>query len=161
MKRNSQMRPAANVLGALLLGLCFALPVQAQEYPLDDLFGQMFKLHDQGRFSEAIEVAERALEVAEATFGADHPNAGISLNNLAYLLDLQGQWSISHLLYARALTILEKGLGRDHERVGIILRNMVDCCRRLGKYREADELEARAEGIETGGQADEEGCPTP
>ena len=117
------MRPATNVLGALLLGLCFALPVQAQEYLLDDLFGQMFQLHDQGRFSEAIEVAERALQVAEATFGVDHPNVGISLNNLAYLLDLQGQWTMSHLFYARALTILEKGLGRDHERVGIILRN--------------------------------------
>jgi tetratricopeptide (TPR) repeat protein len=155
MKRNSQAQPVVKALGALLLGLCFTLPVQAQEYLLGDLFNQMFKLHDQGRLSEAVETAERALEVAEETFGAEHPNVGISLNNLAYLLDLQGQWTISRLLYARALTILEKTLGHDHVRVGIVLRNMADCCRKLGKYREADELEAHAERIETGGQASE------
>ena len=78
---------------------------------------------------------------------------GISLNNLAYLLNLQGQWTISRLLYARALAILEKTLGQNHVRVGIVLRNMADCCRRLGKYHEAEKLEARAERIETGGQA--------
>jgi tetratricopeptide (TPR) repeat protein len=155
MKRNSQTQLLVKALGALLLGLCFTLPVQAQENLLRDLFTQTFKHYDQGRFSEAIETAETALEVAEETFGAEHPNVGISLNNLAYLLGLQGQWTVSRLFYARALTILEKALGRNHERVGIVLRNMADCCRKLGKYREAERLEARAERIETGGQTGE------
>ena len=40
-------------------------------------------LEKQGRYSEAAEVAEEALAVAEKTLGPEHPDVAASLNNLA------------------------------------------------------------------------------
>jgi len=92
-------------------------------------------------------MAKEALKVAEDTFGEDHLNVAISLNNLAYLYDCQGNHAQSGPLYRRALGILEKTVGPDHFRVGLVLRNMAERCRKMGKKDEADRLEARAENI--------------
>ena len=120
---------------------------QAQEVLLENLYSQVFQLYDQGRYSEAADIAKEALKVAEDTFGEDHPNVAISLNNLAYLYDCQGNHAQSGPLYRRALGILEKAVGPDHFRVGLVLRNMAERCRKMGKKDEADRLEARAENI--------------
>jgi tetratricopeptide (TPR) repeat protein len=120
---------------------------QAQEALLGDLFSQVFELYGQGRYPEATGVAKEAVKVAKETFGQDHPNVGISLNNLAYLYDCQGEYAQSGPLYKRALEILEKALGPEHFRVGQVLSNMAERSRKMGKNDEAERLEARAAKI--------------
>ena len=126
------------------------MAVQAQEALLKNLYSQVFKLHDQGRYAEAADVAKKALRVAEDRFGDEHPNVAISLNNLAYLYDCQGNYVKSEPLYKRALAILEKLLGPDHFRVGFVLSNMAERSRKMGKKDEADRLEAQAAKIPSG-----------
>ena len=134
---------------AMLL-ILLPMAVQAQEALLKNLYSQVFKLYDEGRYSEAADVAKKALKVAEDTFGDEHPNVAISLNNLAYLYDCQGNYIKSEPLYKRALAILEKVLGPDHFRVGFVLSNMAERSRKTGKKEEANRLEARAAKILTG-----------
>ncbi len=141
------MRILSRVSWMAMLLILLPLAVQAQEALLKNLYSQVFKLYEQGRYSEAADIAKKALKVAEDTFGEEHPNVGISLNNLAYLYDCQGNHTKSGPLYKRALAILEKALGPDHLRVGLVLSNMAERSRKMGKRDEADRLEARAARI--------------
>jgi hypothetical protein len=69
----------------VLLALALAAPVAAQEARWDELNAQVSRLHQQGKYAEAILLAQESVRVAEATFGARHPNVATSLNNLAVL----------------------------------------------------------------------------
>lgn len=44
---------------------------------------QVFELSEQGKYEEAIPLAERALSIWQKVLGGDHPDVAISLNNLA------------------------------------------------------------------------------
>jgi tetratricopeptide (TPR) repeat protein len=141
------MRILSKVFWMAMVLILLPMAGQAQEALLEDLVSQVFELYGQGRYSEATGIAKEAVGVAEETFGQDHPNVAISLNNLAYLYDCQGEYAQSGPLYKRALAILEKVLGPDHFRVGQVLSNMAERCRKMGKKDEAERLEARAAKI--------------
>lgn len=97
------MRILSKVFWMAMLLILLPMAGQAQEALLGNLYSQVFELYDQGRYSEAADIAKEALKVAENTFGEDHPNVAISLNNLAYLYDCQGNHAQSGPLYRRAL----------------------------------------------------------
>ena len=59
-------------------------------------------------------LAERALAIAEAALGPDHPDAALRLGNLAWILADLGQATEARSLAERALTIAEVALGPDH-----------------------------------------------
>ena len=44
---------------------------------------QFTELYQQGRYSEAIPLAQRILAISEKSLGPDHPNVATWLNNLA------------------------------------------------------------------------------
>ena len=48
-------------------------------------------LYKRGQYLEAFDVAKDALKVAEETFGFEHPNMALSLNNMASLYHRTGQ----------------------------------------------------------------------
>jgi tetratricopeptide (TPR) repeat protein len=63
-------------------------PVYSQENDLDKakaLNQQIIKLYRQGRYKEAVKVAQQALAIDEKTLGPEHPDVALSLNNLALL----------------------------------------------------------------------------
>ncbi|WP_143727597.1 tetratricopeptide repeat protein [Moorena bouillonii] len=62
---------------------------------------QAIKLYQQGKYSEAIPLAERALEIRQEILGEEHPDVAISLNNLAGFYESQGR-------YVDILTVLEE-----------------------------------------------------
>jgi len=94
-----------------MLATSFALAAYAQETLWDELNAKASTLYQQGQYSEAAKVAEEAWEVAENTFGPDHPNVATSLNNLAVLYKAQGKYAQAEPLYKRALAIREKPWG--------------------------------------------------
>jgi hypothetical protein len=56
-----------------------ATSVWAQDARWKELDAQVDQLQKQGKKNEVLPVAEEALHVAEATFGAEHPNTATAL----------------------------------------------------------------------------------
>ncbi|NJO61976.1 MAG: tetratricopeptide repeat protein, partial [Richelia sp. RM2_1_2] len=69
---------------------------------------QVVKLYQEGKYAEAIPLAEKALAIREKVLGKEHPDVATSLNNLAGLYESQGNYSSSEPLYLRSLAIREK-----------------------------------------------------
>ena len=96
---------------------------------------------------EAEGLYKRALAIREKALGANHPDVGQTLNNLASVYRAQGKYSEAEGLYKRALAIREKALGANHPDVGQTLTNLAIVYRAQGKYSEAEGLYKRALAI--------------
>jgi len=70
----------AQIFLLVVLVLSCTVSTFAQEKLWKELTSKGAMLYQQGRYSEAAEVAEEALAVAEKTFGPDHPDVAASLN---------------------------------------------------------------------------------
>ncbi|MGF1602811.1 MAG: CHAT domain-containing protein, partial [Thermosynechococcaceae cyanobacterium] len=108
---------------------------------------QVIQLYQQGRYSEAIPIAQRSLSIWEKALGPDHPDVAVSLNNLAELYRTQGQYSKAEPLHQRALSIREKALGPDHPDVAQSLNNLASLYDSQGQYSKAEPLYQRALSI--------------
>src|SRR6185295_1026440 len=69
------------------------------------------KLYGEGKFRNAVPLAERALALREKALGSTHPDVAEILNNLALLYKVQGEYTKAESLHVRALDIREKVLG--------------------------------------------------
>jgi tetratricopeptide (TPR) repeat protein len=74
----------------------------------ESLNQEVVKFYQQGRYSDAIRLAEKALAIYEKALGPDHPDVAQSLNNLASLYAAKGEFSKAHSLFIRAQGIDEK-----------------------------------------------------
>ncbi len=128
---------------SLALCLVVASAVSAQD-KWNELNQKVVKLHQEGKYTEAIKTAEESLEMAERTFGPDHVNVATSLDSLAELYASQGRYSEAEPLYKRSLAIREKRLGPDHLDVATSLNNLAELYRSQGKYDEAEPLYKRS-----------------
>ncbi len=109
---------------------------------------QVTELFQQGRFSEAIPTAHRALRLLEKAFGKDHPSVTMPLNQLAILYTSQRLYTKAEPLYQRALSIQEKALGPEHPYVAINLYNLARLYGSERRYAEAEPLYLRALSIQ-------------
>jgi tetratricopeptide (TPR) repeat protein len=64
------------------------------------------------------------LAIVEKALGPDHPDTAKSLNNLAGLLEAQGDLAAARPLYERALAISERTLGLDHPDTATVRGNL-------------------------------------
>lgn len=89
---------------------------EASESEWKELNQKIAAFHAEGNHAEATRVAEKALEIAEKTYGSDHLNVAKSMNNLAnlYLLEGKSRGEQAAGLYRKAIAIEEKVLGKDH-----------------------------------------------
>ena len=71
----------------------------------------------------------RALAIDEASFGPDHPNVAIGLNNLAALLRATNRLAEAEPLMRRALAIDEASFGPDHPNVASDSTTSPYCCK--------------------------------
>ena len=74
--------------------------------PLDDatrLNAEVVKLYREGRYPEAIPHAREALRIREEVLGPAHLDVAQSLNNLAFLLGVTGDYAGARSLNERAL----------------------------------------------------------
>jgi tetratricopeptide (TPR) repeat protein len=99
------------------------------------------------RLIDAKTLLERALAIAEAAYGDDHPQVGIALNNLASVLQALGQPQTARPLQERALAIAEAAYGPGHPTVGAALSNLARILRALGQLAAARQLQERALAI--------------
>src|SRR5271165_515510 len=76
------------------------------------------------RLQEAEPLMRRALCIDEKSYGSDHPDVAIDLNNLAQLLKATNRLQEAEPLMRRALCIDEKSYGSDHPNVARDLNNL-------------------------------------
>ena len=89
--------------------------------------------------------SKRALAIREKALGANHPDVGQTLNNLANVYRDQGKYREAEELHKRALAIREKALGTNHPDVGQTLNNLANVYRSPGQVqRGGGALQARA-----------------
>jgi tetratricopeptide (TPR) repeat protein len=114
---------------------------------LNKLFSKTAKLYQQGRYAEAVKVAEEALTVAEKSLGSEHPDVALALNDLAALCHAQGSYAQAEPLYERSLIIRENALDPEHPSVAQSLSNLAALYRDQGRYAQAEPLYNRALSI--------------
>ena len=81
-------------------------------------------LRQNGKYGEALLLAERSLAIREKTLGPDHREVADSLHALASLYDDKSDYKKAEPLNLRALAIREKMLGPDHPDVAKTLNNL-------------------------------------
>jgi tetratricopeptide (TPR) repeat protein len=140
-------RSTKKMVGMLLLALFCVTPLAAQEERWNELNAQVVQLYQQNKFVEAVAPAQESLRIAEATFGAHHPNVAKSLNNLAELYRGQGHFADAEPLSKRALAIREEALGPDHPDVAYSLYCLALLYSDQGRYADAEPLSKRALAI--------------
>ncbi len=98
-------------------------------------------------YAEARRLFQRALAISESALGPEHPNTATSLNNLAGLLQAQGDLAGARPLYERALAIREKALGPEHPDTATSLNNLAALLQDQGDLAGARPLYERALAI--------------
>ena len=107
-----------NLLRILFISILFLISTPQISYPQQKdlenvkiLNQEVSKLYQQGRYEEAIPIAEKVLKIREKVLGPRHPETAISLNSLAGLYLFMGAYDNAEPLYRRSLAISEKVLG--------------------------------------------------
>ena len=98
-------------------------------------------------YEQARPLFERALAINEKVLGPDHPDTALSLNNLALLLQDQGDLAGARALHERALAIREKALGPQHPDTAESLNNLALLLQAQGDLAAARPLFERALAI--------------
>jgi tetratricopeptide (TPR) repeat protein len=95
-------------------------------------------------YGQAKGLLERALAIAEAEFGPDHPNTAQGLSNLANVLRDLGELPAARDLHERALAIRQARLGPDHPNTADSLNNLANVLADLGELPAARDHYERA-----------------
>jgi tetratricopeptide (TPR) repeat protein len=101
-------------------------------------------LYSLARYHESEPLMRRALQIDETSYGKDHPNVAIRLNNLAQLLQATNRLTEAEPLMRRALQIDETSYGKDHPGVAIRLNNLAQLLADTNRLTEAEPLMRRA-----------------
>jgi tetratricopeptide (TPR) repeat protein len=101
-----------------------------------------------GLYSEAEPLVRHALATAEASFGNQHPNVAVPLNNLAWLLKETNRLDEAEPLMRRALDIDQASFGKEHPRVAVQLSNLAQLLQDTNRLEEAEPLMQRALDID-------------
>jgi CHAT domain-containing protein/Tfp pilus assembly protein PilF len=142
---------------AVGLGVTAARPVEGAPPPekaraeavaeATRLMAEVERLYGQGKYDDALALAQRALGIREKALGPDHLDVAQSLNDLAVLYDQKADYPRAEALYVRALGIREKALGPDHVDVAESLHNLALLCSKAGDYARAESLYVRSLAI--------------
>jgi len=105
-------------------------------------------LRSRAQFTEAKKNYERALAIGEASYGPDHPDVAIVVNNLGGvlrdLIDMEG----AKKNFERALAIGKSAYGPDHPHVAIYVNNLGRVLQDLGDMEGAKKNFERALAID-------------
>lgn len=107
------------------------------------LYGESLDLYNREHYERALELGNRALELAEKALGPDHPDVAMVINHLASLYDDQEEYARAEPLYKRMLTIKEKALGPDHPEVAEVLESLALLYENQEHYAQAEPVYKR------------------
>ena len=112
------------------------------------LMGQLGLLLDaKALHAEAEPLLRRVLAIGEKSFGPDHPNVAVRLNNLAQLLQSTNRLDEAEPLMRRVISISETSLGPDHPNIATALNNLAMLLQNTNRLVEAEPLTRRVVDI--------------
>jgi CHAT domain-containing protein/Tfp pilus assembly protein PilF len=123
------------------------MSLRAQSDGTAALNQQIAALRDQGRYREAIPLAETAFELTSAAKGEEHLETVGRMTALALLYRDQGRDAESEPLLELSLDIREASLGPRHLDVAASLYHVANLRRDQGRYMAAEPLYQRALAI--------------
>jgi len=136
-------RPLAKspfVLLALCLWIFACRASLAKEVNLVALNQRIYKLFEEGKYQDAIPLAEKAVEIARRTRGLEDLDTAISLNSLGVLYESMGEYTKAEPLIQEALRIRQKVLGSEHSDTASSLNNLAMLYHYMGEYAKAEPL---------------------
>ncbi len=86
-------------LRTILIIALFSITAYAQTEQWNELNSQISILCEKGAYSEVLVIAEKALNVAKETYGADHHNSATSMDNLANVFIHLGKFKEAEALF--------------------------------------------------------------
>ena len=141
-------RLAAMMVAGLVCGSILASAANAQgPDDLARLGDEVGRLYGEGRYAEAIPIAERVLALAIKRHGQEHAEVASAMALVALVYWAQGRYLEAEPLFKSNLAFLEKALGRDHPNVATSLNNLAELYRAQGRYSEAEFLHKRGLAI--------------
>lgn len=90
-----------------------------------------------GSPERALEMARRALQIAEHRLGAEHPDVARLTNNLGEVAREGGALADAVVIHARSLALHEKRYGPAHTEVAMVANNYALALQQAGRYGEA------------------------
>jgi len=96
--------------------------------------------NNQGNYTEAIPLAEEALDLLRQVWGENHPKLGGYLHNLGELHRKQGDDDRAETYYQEALKLIENNWGRSHPETAKTLNSLALLYRSQGRYLDAEAL---------------------
>lgn len=114
--------------------------IQAQTGELEyaeELNRKVIELYQQGRYAEALPLAEQVLTIHEKELGEANPATAVSLNNLGLLHQSAGDWEKAESLYQKSLAITQAVYGYNHLNTATPLDNLGGLYDDMGEYDKA------------------------
>ena len=134
-------------VAALTLLLLTSTLTLSQGNDINALLDRADQLRNAGKYAEAMPLAQKSLELANAKFGPDHLSVAECANMVGRLKRLQGRYDEAEPLFKQALTIREKKLGPNHVLTSESLNNLGVLYFSIGRYEEAEPFYKRASAI--------------
>ena len=97
-------------------------------------------LFREGKTKEALPLFAQVADIRKQILGANHPDYGISLNNLAYLTDELGDSEKAETLYLQVLQVYRSSLGDKHPEFATALVNVAKIYEARGEFSKAEPL---------------------
>ena len=105
-------------------------------------------LYSAARYNQAEPLFRWLVKQMEQSYGKEHPDVAVGLNNLARLLQATNRLSEAEPLLRRALAINEQSYGKEHPSVAIMLSSLALLLRDTNRLSEAEPLMRRALAID-------------
>lgn len=134
-------------LTALLFATGLNGHASAHSIDLTALNAEVSNLYQQGRYDEAIPIAQRALAIAEKLRGAEQTGLITAATQLAMVYQASGNYAEAEPLFKRALATGEKLLAPVDSNVAALVNNLAELYRNEGRFPEAEPLYRRALAI--------------
>ncbi len=103
-----------------------------------DADAETSRLFGEGKFAEAMSMAERHAEIARRTLGAEHPETIGAVNDIGVLLQARGSLADAERFFRESLATYRHALGDEHPDTLRSLNNMGSLLQAAGKLAEAE-----------------------
>lgn len=100
-----------------------------------------------GKYRQAHQLSEANYSLALQAHGAEHTVVATSLNDLADIQRMLGNYDGAEVSYKRALSMREQILGSEHRDVATVLNGLGELYDANGRYGDAEDLLRRALAI--------------
>ena len=117
--------------------MVFSVPLRAQSDSLLQNYKRYSSLKEQGKYDQAIPIAEQTLVQFGQEFGKAHHYYGVGLHDLGLLYRYTAQFDKALDCMKRSVENAAVSIGKDHQEYGIRLNDLAGIYKEMGQYEKA------------------------